>query len=120
MASCSSCNSATRTEMCFLRANVAALARCGFVQAAVDEAVSPINHQILPLCPCVPRLCVIRFCADHDEDCRYDLLCWGCGREGTAPTARLDEHVDRIRSPLRSGQGHHTPERVGEAPTSGR
>src|SRR6516162_8232602 len=61
------------------------------------------------------RACVLfAFCADHDEDCRYDLLCWGCGREGTAPTARLDEHVDRIRSPLRSGQGHHTPERLDE------
>jgi len=51
----------------------------------------------------------------------HDLLCWGWGREGTAPTEKLlDEHVDRIQSPLRSGQGHHNPERVGEAPTSGR
>ena len=40
--------------------------------------------------------------------------------QGHHTPERLDEHVDRIRSPLRSGQGHHTPERVGEAPTSGR
>ena len=40
-------------------------------------------------------------CGDED-----DLLCWGWGREGTAPTEKLlDEHVDRIQSLLRSGQG---------------
>jgi len=49
------------------------------------------------------------------------MICYVGVGEGTAPTEKLlDEHVDRIQSLLRSGQGHHTPERVGEAPRSGR
>jgi len=50
------------------------------------------------------------------------MICYVGVAEGKGRPRRrgLDEHVDRIQSPLRSGQGHHTPERVGEAPTSGR